>query len=72
MYFNLEFCASWLGFIPVIHLKTGPEVHHKDLHIKSTSHWDAMYNFYVTFLVHTVMLLCLVVVVLFRCHDSNL
>lgn len=72
MYFNLEFCSSWLGSIPVIHLKIGPEVHHKDFHIKSTSHWDAMYNFYVTFLVHTVMLLCLVVVVLFRWHDSNL
>lgn len=28
-----------------------------------------MYNFYVTFLVHTVILLCLVVVVLFRWHD---
>lgn len=37
MYFNLEFCDSWLGSIPVIPLKIGPEVHHKDLHIKSTS-----------------------------------
>lgn len=38
-YFNLEFCASWLGSIPVIQLKIGPEVHHRDLHIKSTGHW---------------------------------
>lgn len=37
MYFNLEFFASWLGSIPVIPLKIGPEVHHKDLHIESTS-----------------------------------